>query len=57
MDRAEAIDKLKELSGDSLDVDVEIAHVEADAVLCSLLISLGYQDVISQYALVPKWYA
>ena len=37
--------------------DIEMAHVEADAILMELLESLGYGDVVDAYGLVPKWYA
>lgn len=37
--------------------DREGAHIEADAVLCRLLRSLGYGDVIEVWHKVEKWYA
>lgn len=37
--------------------DQEAAHVEADDVLCDLLIELGFGDVVSAYHRIPKWYA
>lgn len=37
--------------------DYERAHVEADTVLCKLLIQLGYADVVTEYEQVPKWFA
>ena len=54
MDKNEALTKLKVLvkSGDP-----ERAHGEADDVLCALLVSLGYNEVVTIYKLVPKWYA
>lgn len=55
MDRQQAIARLKELQG-SLQ-DVEIAHVEADQILCDLLNSLGYMDVVDQWIEIEKWYA
>lgn len=37
--------------------DPEIAHVNADEVLCELLKSLGFSDVVKEFKKVPKWYA
>jgi hypothetical protein len=37
--------------------DTEVAHANADAILCKLLISLGYTDVVDEYNKVKKWYA
>ena len=37
--------------------DPEIAHVNADEVLCELLTSLGFSDVVEEFKKVPKWYA
>ena len=33
------------------------AHSMADAALCDLLVSLGYQDVVAAFHEVDKWYA
>ena len=52
--RQEAIEKLKTLAKD---LDVEIAHKEADVVLCQLLFTLGYGDVVDEYHRIYKWYA
>jgi len=37
--------------------DTEMAHSNADDVLCALLKALGYGDVVAEYDKVPKWYA
>jgi len=37
--------------------DTEMAHSNADEVLCALLIELGYDDVVDEYDKVHKWYA
>jgi hypothetical protein len=37
--------------------DTEVAHLHADEVLCQLLISLGYKDVVTAYHDIGKWYA
>ena len=53
MDREKAIRFLKiEQSAD----DVEEGHIEADKVLCELLKALGYEDVVTEWNKVLKWY-
>ena len=37
--------------------DAEIGHGMADGILCNMLIDLGYQDVVSKYYEVSKYYA
>lgn len=54
MTREQAIEELKEQQGSG---DWEVAHSEADDVLCKLLVALGYQDVVDEWEKVPKWYA
>jgi len=54
MTKEEAIKELKTFQGY---YDAEAAHPEADDVLCELLISLGYDDVVDEYNKVSKWYA
>lgn len=53
-DREKALARLRELKDSP---DVEGAHVNADDILCALLESLGYADVVQAYHNVPKWYA
>lgn len=56
MTREKAIKELKDVQETSN--DTEGAHCYADSVLCTLLISLGYEDVVEAYTAVePKWYA
>lgn len=53
MSREQALAALKEcLSGDN-----EADHSNADQVLCELLVSLGYGDVVAAWDRVGKWYA
>ena len=54
MNSVEAIEKLKQLQDYG---DTESAHGYADDVLCELLASMGYQDVVAEWRLVDKWYA
>lgn len=37
--------------------DIECAHCDADEVLCELLNSLGFGDVVAEWEKVDKWYA
>jgi predicted GNAT family N-acyltransferase len=39
------------------DRDTEKAHINADDLLCRLLIELGYKDVVDEYVEIEKWYA
>jgi hypothetical protein len=54
MTREEAIARLKELQTGG---DIEAEHSDADEVICMLLVSLGYQDVVDEWNKVEKWYA
>ena len=54
MNRENAISRLIELQDNG---DTEAAHLNADEVLCQLLIVLGYQDVVVEYNKVDKWFA
>lgn len=57
MDREQAIKEMKDAIEVGRDGDQEMAHVQADDILCALLKSLGYGDVLEQYYKVSKWYA
>ena len=52
MNKEEAIIKLKELGYGG-----EFEHEKADIILCDLLESLGYSDVVELYNEIVKWYA
>ena len=54
MTREEAIKRLMALVESG---DVEASHIEADDILCALLRSLGYEDVVAAWDDVEKWYA
>lgn len=54
MTKEEALNKLAECQKSD---DTEIAHPDADDVLCALLDELGYGDVVAEYNKVSKWYA
>jgi hypothetical protein len=54
MTREEAIQRLTDLN---VGGDLEAEHYEADKVLCELLTSLGYGDVVQVWEQIDKWYA
>lgn len=54
MTRDQAINELAKLAKSG---DTEAAHCEADRVLCDLLNSLGYGDVVAAWSQIDKWYA
>ena len=37
--------------------DFEVAHVNADQILCVLLIELGFQEVVDEFRKIGKWYS
>ncbi|MEE8270814.1 MAG: hypothetical protein V3R98_03655 [Alphaproteobacteria bacterium] len=36
--------------------DLELAHVEADRVLCDLLTKLGFNNIVAEYEAIDKYY-
>lgn len=52
--REDALNDLAKLARSN---DTEGAHIDADDILCELLLELGYNDVVEAYNLVDKWYA
>lgn len=50
----EAIEEMKKLVNSG---DTEVAHIEADGILCDVLTKLGYKDLVDVYNKVGKWYA
>ena len=51
------VKQLKVINRELGEKDTEMAHVHADDVLCDLLIVLGYDEVVSEWEKIPKWYA
>lgn len=37
--------------------DTELAHIQADEILCKFLEELGHNDVVKEYNKISKWYA
>jgi len=55
--REEVLRKLRELRKTAED-DPEIAHAEADAILCVFLLELGEQEVVTAWREIkPKHYS
>ena len=50
----EAIEEMKKLVNSG---DTEVAHIEADDILCDVLKKLGYEELVDVYEQVGKWYA
>ena len=48
-----AIARLKELQQSE---DLALSHTEADLILTTLLVSLGFEDVVEEYRKVNMWY-
>jgi hypothetical protein len=55
MDRETALQLLERFNRD--DCDEEYSHIRADEILCELLTSLGYEDVVEAFKKIKKWYA
>ena len=53
MTKEEAIELLRHHANNP---DREEAHVAADRVLCILLTTLGYADVVDEWHKIEKWY-
>ena len=47
-------DKLKELVNNT---DYEISHIEADKILCEILIEYGHKETVNLFNNLNKWYA
>jgi hypothetical protein len=54
VNRDEAIERLRQAQRNG---DIEGAHGDADRVLCELLTTLGYEDVVREWEAVEKWFA
>jgi len=52
--RKSCVQQLENLDSES---DAELRHIKADDILCSLLIELGYSDVVEKFNDLDKWYA
>ena len=50
----EAVEQMKECVNNG---DFEVAHLDADNILCDVLTQLGYKELVDLYEKVHKWYA
>lgn len=58
MTKKEKIEKAVELlKKEQLNTDTEMAHCNADEILLSLLVDLGYYEVVKEFNKIEKWYA
>ena len=48
---------LAELNGLKILSDTEVAHGCADDILCELLQTLGYTEIVDAFRSIEKWYA
>jgi len=48
------LEELKKLADNR---DTEVAHLNADGILCDILKKLGEEDIVKAYNAVKKWYA
>lgn len=53
--KEEFLNKLKEMARDN--EDIEINHIAADNILCSILRLLGYDDIVEEFDNINKWYS
>lgn len=54
MTREQAIEQLIEQQAND---DPEVNHYKADVIICELLRSLGYDDVVDEWEAIERWYA
>lgn len=47
-------DKLKKLADNN---DTEVAHSEADDILCNILLEFGLDETVDLWKKINKWYA
>lgn len=45
---------MKELQNNS---DTEVAHRKADDILCDVLLSRGFKELVDEFGKLRKWYA
>ena len=49
---------IKDLRGSCFNKrDIRRNHVNADDIICALLIELGYKDVVKVFNEIERWYA
>ena len=41
----------------SLYTDTEVSHIEADQLLCKILLAEGYEQTVAAFSAGHKWYA
>lgn len=57
-DNKSTYEKICERMKDTIDMtNTEDAHIEADHILCEFLESLGFDELVTLYRKVYKWYS
>lgn len=51
--RETVLSRMKALAGSH---DPEVAHAEADDLLCDVLTAMDWTEVVDAYTEVPKWF-
>ena len=54
---AKAIRRSVEKNTDSGTVNIELSHIQADELLCDLLLSHGYTETVDEFRNMERWYA
>jgi len=52
--KKEALEQLEDLQVGAY--SIEVAHFKADEVLYTLLLELGYTEIVEVYTKIDKWY-
>lgn len=50
-------DFIEQLKKEASNQDHEVAHITADNILCEILNTLGYSDIVEAFNEIFKWYA
>lgn len=54
--RPEAVERLADAAVEQLERDPEVAHEQADRVLCRFLRAIGHRAVADEFEAVERWY-
>ncbi len=55
LDEANKQDYIAEMKELVANEDHELAHIKGEEILCKILITEGYEDLINEYKKIPKW--
>jgi hypothetical protein len=57
MDPKDALEEMRKLAEMGAYGDTEMNHIEADALLCRVLLHLGQKELVDEWYKVEKWFA